>query len=85
MIDFPTDHDEQRKIASGLQAKSSVGFNNCAGAVDGLLIWTSKPTMKMVDDAGLGCKTHKEKIWIEHAGYLQSLAKIHLHIYWTPS
>ena len=33
-----------KKIATEFKCKSSVGFNNCAGAIDGLLIWTQKPT-----------------------------------------
>ena len=56
VIDFPTDHREQQKIAARFETKLSVSFNNCVGAVDGLLIWTAKPTKQILEQAGLGCK-----------------------------
>jgi hypothetical protein len=37
-IIYPSNHEEQRKIALGLKRKSSVGFKGCAGAVDGFVI-----------------------------------------------
>lgn len=43
-IRFPSDHAEQRKIAKGFQDKSSVHFPNCVGAIDGIVIWTEKPS-----------------------------------------
>ena len=43
-IKYPTQHAEQRAIANEFKAKSAVGFNNCAGCLDGLLIWTHKPS-----------------------------------------
>ncbi|GFH48493.1 hypothetical protein CTEN210_04969 [Chaetoceros tenuissimus] len=43
-IMFPSDHDEQRRIAAEFQAKSKVGFSCCAGAIDGMLVWIHKPT-----------------------------------------
>ena len=41
---YPTDHADQREIAKGFRAKSDCKFNNCAGAIDGMLLWTEKPT-----------------------------------------
>lgn len=42
-ISYPSNHDEQRAIARGFAAKSTAGFTCCAGAVDGILIWTHRP------------------------------------------
>lgn len=42
-IKYPTDHNEQRRIAHEFSKKSAVGFTGCAGAVDGILIWTHRP------------------------------------------
>ena len=43
-IQFPTDHNDQRAVAKGFEAKSQAGFDCCVGAIDGILIWTEKPT-----------------------------------------
>ena len=45
-IKFPTDHDEQRKIASGFEQTSTPGFAVCVGALDGMLqcAWKSQQT-----------------------------------------
>jgi len=45
-IQYPSSHDEQKKIAEGFRKRSSVGINVCAGAIDGLLVWTEKPNPK---------------------------------------
>ena len=37
-IKFPCTHSEQNTVAQGLKKKSWVGFDNCVGCVDGLLI-----------------------------------------------
>jgi hypothetical protein len=42
-IVYPESHDEQQKIAQGFRDMSSSGFNICAGAVGGILIWMHKP------------------------------------------
>ena len=55
-ISYRTCHQEQREIAAGFRAKSWVGFDNCAGAVDGMLVWTSKPTKTVLKKANLGPK-----------------------------
>jgi len=44
-IEFPTDHAEQRRIAEGFRALSSVRFDCCVAALDGLLIWIPRPTI----------------------------------------
>jgi hypothetical protein len=43
-IKFPTDHAKQRIIAMGFKAKSRAGFDCCVGAIDGMLVWTEKPS-----------------------------------------
>ena len=42
-IKFPN-HDQQQFSASQFKRKSDVGFDNCIGCIDGLLIWTNCPT-----------------------------------------
>ena len=37
-IDFPTYHIKQKEIAQGFKQVSTVGFDNCGGCADGLLI-----------------------------------------------
>jgi hypothetical protein len=55
-IKFPTSHEEQRKLASEFQSKSGVSFGNCVSAIDGILIWTHKPTPADCIEAGVGAK-----------------------------
>ena len=42
---FPSDHEQQRRIAKGFKARSRCGFDCCVGAMDGMLLWTEKPTL----------------------------------------
>ena len=35
-IAFPTNHDDQRKIAEGFKQKSQAKLNNCVGAIDNI-------------------------------------------------
>lgn len=44
-IGFPEDHAEQRRIAAGFKSKSVPGFDCVVGAIDGMLVWTEKPSM----------------------------------------
>ncbi len=37
---------EQARIATGFEQASEVGFSNCAGAIDSVLIWMQNPTLK---------------------------------------
>jgi hypothetical protein len=43
-IAYPTCHIAQKAIAQGFYEKSAANFKCCAGALDGLLIWTNRPT-----------------------------------------
>jgi len=56
-IQFPTDHQEQLKIAKGFEAKSTPRFSVCVGALDGMLVWMEKPTDKECEEAK--CDTKK--------------------------
>lgn len=58
-IEYPREHTKQEEIARKFQAVSGVGFDNCAGAVDGVLIWISKPTLKDSKKAG----TDRQKLF----------------------
>ena len=55
-IEYPRSRAEQMKIAKGFEEKSDVGFSNCAGCIDGLLIWTHKPSEEDAKKAGVGRK-----------------------------
>lgn len=53
-ISFPRRHDEQERIASEFCQKSAVNFWNCVGAIDGILIWTHRPTWPELTMLGYG-------------------------------
>lgn len=42
---YPTTEDEQWEIARGFREKSDAQFDCCAGAIDGILIWTHMPSL----------------------------------------
>ena len=54
-ISFPS-RSKQRVFAREFEQKSSVGFHNCIGCIDGILIWTNKPSKPYLLNAKLGCK-----------------------------
>ena len=72
-ISYPTCHIQQSIIARGFQEKSTINIDNCAGAIDGILIWINKPTIPDTKDVGLGplkfCCGRK-KNWIKYASSL---------------
>jgi len=45
-IKYPSSHEDQMQIARAFEQKSKVGFDNCVGAVNGILIWMHKPSEK---------------------------------------
>ena len=55
-IEYPRSHFIQRSIAAGFKNKSDVAFDNCAGAIDGMLIWTTKPVEKDCKQSNIGAK-----------------------------
>ena len=52
-ISFPTNHDDQRKIARGFQSKSEVGIDRVVGIIGGIVIWMHKPTKEECEAAGV--------------------------------
>lgn len=45
-IQFPDCHHAQTKIMLGFRSKSKIGIDCCVGAIDGILIWMSKPNAR---------------------------------------
>ena len=43
-IVYPECHNNQSKIAKGFEYKSTARFGNCAGAIDGMLVWIQRPS-----------------------------------------
>jgi len=52
-IEYPLCEVKQARIAAGFERASEVGFSNCAGAIDGVLIWMQKPTFKEAKRVGV--------------------------------
>jgi hypothetical protein len=52
-ISYPGDQEKQQEIAAAFEAVSGVKFDNCAGAIDGLLIWIQKPSEKDARRSGV--------------------------------
>jgi hypothetical protein len=55
-ISYPESLEEQQKIAAAFQCASTPGIPNCAGAIDGILIWIIKPSTKDALESGIGQK-----------------------------
>jgi hypothetical protein len=55
-IEYPADVSKQLKIAKDFKDVSAIPFDNCAGAIDGILIWIEKPSEKEAKKAGIGRK-----------------------------
>ena len=55
-IEYPGDVDKQLDIAAEFEKVSGIPFPNCAGCVDGILIWIEKPSEKNAKKAGIGRK-----------------------------
>ena len=52
-IEYPQNHNEQHKIAADFKDKSSVDFDVCAGAIDGILIWMNRPSLEEAREVGV--------------------------------
>ena len=52
-LEYPEDHDDQKDIAQGSKARSAAGFGNCAGCIDGMLVWIHKPSDTECDRTGV--------------------------------
>ena len=53
-IVFPESEEEQQKVADGFMMKSRAGFKNCVGAIDGILVWTDKPSVADLESLCFG-------------------------------
>ena len=56
IIEYPDSEEVQLEIARKFQSVSEVNFSNCAGAIDGILIWILKPSEEDATNAGCGRK-----------------------------
>jgi hypothetical protein len=76
---FPDTHKAQRQIAAEYKSKSGVGFATCCGAIDGLLIWLTKPAEHDCMEAGFGSKKyfcgHKKKYGINMQAVVEANGK----------
>lgn len=50
---YPFCHLKHMTVAKGFQKASTVGFNACAGAIDGLFIWINKPSLAELRCVGI--------------------------------
>ena len=57
-ISYPDSLEEQRKIAAGFEVASTPGIRHCAGAIDGILIWMQKPSLKEAKRTGVDQKKY---------------------------
>ena len=53
-IVYPECHNIQTEIANGFKSKSTAGFGNCAGAIDGMLVWIQRPSSTDVKKMSVG-------------------------------
>ena len=53
-IEYPATHEEQGKVAADFKLTSQAGFDNCAGAIDCMLIWVEQPTLNSCAEASCG-------------------------------
>ena len=56
-IEYPDSEEVQLELAHKFQSVSEVNYSNCAGAIDGILIWILKPSEE--DAANVGCGRKK--------------------------
>ena len=57
-ISYPESLDAQREIAAGFERASTPKINNCAGAIDGILIWMQKPSLAEARASGIDQKKY---------------------------
>ena len=55
-ISYPSSLEEQCRIAAEFYSASTPKFRNCAGAIDGILIWTEKPSLAEAKSVGVDQK-----------------------------
>ena len=57
-IEFPSDHNKQLEIANALKKRSDADFDCCAGLIDGIIIWTHKPSEEDCIETGVSSKKY---------------------------
>ncbi|KAL3783553.1 hypothetical protein HJC23_008184 [Cyclotella cryptica] len=57
-IFYPESLEAQRRIAARYEKSSTPKINNCAGAIDGILIWTTKPSLAEAKSSGIDQKKY---------------------------
>jgi len=57
-ISYPETIEEQRSKAAGFESASAPGIRNCAGAIDGILIWMLKPSLEEAKKTGVDQKRY---------------------------
>ena len=55
---YPESLEAQRRIAAGFENSSTPKISNCAGAIDGILIWTPKPSLADAKRSGIDQKKY---------------------------
>lgn len=55
-IQFPDDHASQQQLADGFRERSDAGFGCCVAAIDGMLIWIERPSLRDCQSANCGPK-----------------------------
>ena len=79
-ITFPHNHAIQQEIANAFKAKSEVGFDNCVGCIDGMLLWTNKPNKRTLECAKIGAKKffcgRKHKFGLNFQGVCDHLGRL---------
>ncbi len=53
-ITYPSSVEEQDNIVAGFKDASAVDFDVCAGAINGILIWMQKLSLKESQRVGIG-------------------------------
>ena len=53
-IRFPSTEEEQQRTALGFRNRSTAKFSNCVGAIDGMLVWITKPNITTMEETKIG-------------------------------
>jgi hypothetical protein len=53
---YPSSLEEQHRITAECYSASTPKFRNCTGAIDGILIWTEKPSLTEAKSVGVDQK-----------------------------
>ena len=53
-VEFPRQHSTQYAIARQFRQKSEAALDNCVGAIDGMLVWVTKPKVHDCEGMSIG-------------------------------